>query len=182
MTDACRLTYPGQASVSQLINLGAPTGATPPEPLPPPDAELRCALAAADPVRIHGSAAAVLEHIADGLRWTRGMSIVRQRGDGSLGDRWPSVANALRKTDVDDAADQVTRSPLFRDLVAPAGVGSGRPVSTAEATRFGKAVVALVDRTRCAGCGEWWTASPVGASRWTCGCRSLIVVTRPSTR
>jgi hypothetical protein len=166
MTDACRLTYPA-ASSDQLSR---------------PDAELRRALAAVDPTRICGAAAAVLESIADGLHWTRGMSIVRGRGDGSLGDRWPSVANALRKTDVDDAADKVTRSPLFRDLVAPAGVDSGRPVSTAEATRFGKAVVALVDGTRCASCGEWWTASPAGATRWTCGCRSLVVVTRPSTR
>jgi len=168
--------------MSQLITLDAPTGTTSPEQFPVPDAELRRALAAVDPARICGAAAAVLEHIADGLHWTHGMSIVRRRGDGSLGDRWPSVANALRKTDVDDAAEQVTCSPLFRNLVAPARVDPGRPVSTAEVTRFGKAVVALVDRTRCASCGQWWTASPAGASRWTCQCRSLVVVSRSSTR
>src|SRR4051812_200718 len=164
--------------MSQLIDLGEPTGATSLEQLPFPEAELQRALAAVDPSRICGAAAEVLEHIADGLHWTRGMSIVRGRGDGSLGDRWPSVAYALRKSDVDDAAELVTRSPVFRNLIAPPGPGSGRPVSTAEATHFGKAVVALVDRTRCASCGQWWTASPAGASRWTCRCRSLVIVTR----
>jgi hypothetical protein len=182
MTDECRSTYPAGANTSQLINLGQPTGATSLEQLPFPEAELRRALATVDPTRICGAAAAVLEHIADGLHWTRGMSIVRRRGDGSLADRWPSVANALRKTDVDDAAERVTHSPVFRNLVAPPGRDCGRPVSTAEATRFGKAVVALADRTRCAACGEWWTASPPRASRWTCGCRSLVIVTRRSTR
>jgi len=73
-----------------------------PEQFQLPDAELRRALAAVDAASICGAAATALEHIADGLHWTRGMSIVRSRGDGSLGDRWPSVANALRKTDVDD--------------------------------------------------------------------------------
>ena len=168
--------------MSPLINLGEPAGAASLERLPCPEAELRRALVAVDATRICGAAAAVLEHIADGLHWTRGMSIVRRRGDGSLADRWPSVANALRKTDVDDAAEWVTHSPVFRNLVAPAGLDRGRPVSTAEATRFGRAVVALVDRTRCANCGQWWTASPAGGSRWTCRCRSLVIVTRRSTR
>src|SRR3954452_15274427 len=122
--------------MSALINLSEPAGAASLEQLPFPEAELRRALAAVDPARICGAAAAALEHIADGLHWTRGMSIVRRRGDGSLGDRWPSVANGLRKTDVDDAAEQVTHSPLFRNLVAPAGMASRRPVSTADATRF----------------------------------------------
>src|SRR5437764_316721 len=83
-------------------------------------------------------AGALLEHIADRLSWTRGMSIVRGRGDGSLGDRWPSVANALRKTDADEIGEQVTRSPVFRKLVAPQDDGQPRSVSTVEATRFGK--------------------------------------------
>src|SRR3954447_4035199 len=182
MTDECRSTSPAGPACPSGSTSGEPTGTTSLEQLPFPEAELRRALAAVDPTRICGAAAAVLEHIADGLHWTRGMSIVRRRGDGSLADRWPSVANALRKTDVDDAAEQVTHSPVFRNLVAPAGLDCGRPVSTAEATRFGKAVVALVDRTRCASCGEWWTASPAGASRWTCECRSLVIVTRRSTR
>src|SRR5947208_24473 len=143
---------------------------TPPdaEPLPRPDAELRRAMDAVDAAGISSAAAALLEHIADRLSWTQGMSIVRRRGDGSLGDRWPSVANALRKTDADDIAEQVTRSPIFRNLVAPQGHPAGRSVSTAEATRFGKAVLSLLRRTSCPTCGEWWSASAPGASRWTC--------------
>src|SRR3954464_697613 len=168
--------------MSQLIDLGEPTGATSLEQLPFPEAELQRALAAVDPTRICGAAAAGLEHIADGLHWTRGMSIVRRRGDGSLADPWASGANAVGKTGGGAAAEQVTHSPVLRNLVAPAGLDCGRPVSNAEATRFGKAGVALVDRAHCASCGEGWTASPVGASRWTCGCRSLVIVTRRSTR
>src|SRR5881398_1704741 len=131
---------------------------TPPdaEPLPLLDAELRRSMDAVDAAGISCAAAAVLEHIADRLSWTRGMSIVAGRGDGSLADRWPSVAHALRKTDADDIAEQVTRSPVFRNLVAPQGDDRGRSASTAEATRFGTAVLSLLRHTRCAGCGQWW--------------------------
>src|SRR3954447_17246204 len=151
------------------------------EPMPLPDAELRHAMDAVDAAGIACAAAAVLEHIADRLSWTRGMSIVRQRGDGSLADRWPSVANALRKTDADDIAEQITRSPVFRDLVARRD-HSARSVSTADARRFGKSVLVLLGHTHCTSCGQWWSASRPGASRWTCRCRSLTVVTRPTTR
>jgi len=129
------------------------------EPLPPPDAELRRAIDAVDAAGISRAAAAVLEHIADRLSWTRGMSIVRSRGDGSLADRWPSVANALRKTDADDIAEQITCSPVFRDLVAPRRVDSARSVSTAQAKRFAESVLKLLGHTHCTGCGQWWSAS-----------------------
>lgn len=164
---------------STLLALAGPPW---PESRPLCDAELRRAIEALDSDTITHAAGAVLEHIADKLGWTRGRSIVRGRGDGSLGDRWPSVANALRTTDADDIAEQVTRSPVFRKLVAPQGDGPGRLVPTVEATRFGKAVLTLLDHTRCAGCGQWWSASRPGASRWTCGCRSLVVASRPNSR
>src|SRR4051812_26114080 len=134
-------------------------------PLAPPDAELRRAMDAVDGARISCAAAAVLEHIADRLSWTRGMSIVRPRGDGSLGDRWPSVANALRKTDADDIAEQITRSPVFRDLVAPPRDDSARSVSNAQARRFAESVLVLLGHMHCTGCGQWWSASNPGASR-----------------
>jgi hypothetical protein len=152
------------------------------EPLPLPDAELRRAMDAVDAAGISSAAAAVLEHIADRLSWTRGMSIVRQRGDGSLADRWPSVANALRKTDADDIAEQITRSPVFRDIVAGPRDHSARSVSTAQARGFGESVLVLLGHTHCTDCGQWWSASRSGASRWTCRCRSVTVVTRPTTR
>jgi hypothetical protein len=110
------------------------------------------------------------------------MSIVRGRGDGSLEDRWPSVANALRKTDADDIVEQVTRSPVFRTLVAPERSGPPTSVSTVQASQFGEAVLSLLGHTRCADCEQWWSASPPGASRWTCRCRSLVVVSRQNTR
>ena len=163
-------------------NLVAPTGPTFREPGPPCDAELRRAIDARDPDGVTRAARALLAHIADRLSWTRGMSIVRGRGDGSLGDRWPSVANALRKTDADDIVEQVTRSPVFRTLVAPNGDGLPPSVSTLEATRFGEAVLTLLGHTRCADCEQWWTAAPTGASRWTCRCRSLVVASRRNTR
>src|SRR6266550_233535 len=84
---------------------------------PMPHLEFEDALEAHDAGRTGSAAAAVLEYIADGLSWTRGMSVVRRRGDGSLGDRWPSIAHALRKTDADDIAEQISRSAAFRRLV-----------------------------------------------------------------
>ena len=146
------------------------------------EAELRRAIAGVDREGICRESAMLLEQIADRLSWTRGMSIIRPRGGGFLADRWPSVAHALRKTDADDTAEQVTRSPVFRSLVAAHDGERAGSVSTAEATRFGKAVLALLDRTSCADCGEWWGASAPGASRWTCQCRSLVVVSRANTR
>ena len=146
------------------------------------DDELRRAIEAHDSKRITCAGGAVLEHIADRLSWTRGMSIVRARDDGSLAGRWPSVANALRKTDADDTAEQVTRSPAFRKLVARPGDGPDRSISTVEAARFGEAVLSLLGHIRCADCEQWWSAARPGASRWTCRCRSLVVVSRPNTR
>ena len=182
MPDTYRLPYRTGGGMSAPINRDALIRPTYRERPARPDAELRRAVDEADPAGISSAAAVLLDHIADSLSWTQGMSIVRRRGDGSLGDRWPSVANALRKTDADDIAEQVTRSPVFRKLVAPQGDAPGGSVSTAEASRFGEAVLSLLDRTNCAGCGEWWSAPAAGASRWTCRCRSLVVVTRPNTR
>jgi hypothetical protein len=175
------LPYRTGPTISGAINdaLNSPTSR---EPVPPVDAELRRAVDALDAAAICSATAELLEHMADRLNWTRGMSIVHRRGDGSLADRWPSVANALRKTNADDLAEQVTRSPIFRDLVAARRNGPGRSASTEEAMRFGKAVLSLLDRTRCADCGQWWSASAPGTSRWTCRCRSLVVVNRPNTR
>jgi len=182
MAEPCRSSHRADARMSGRANLNALTGATWREPAPLCDAELRRAIEALDPEGITSAAGALLEHIANRLSWTRGMSIARGRGDGSLADRWPSVANALRKTDADDIAEQVTRSPAFRTLVASRGDGHSRSVSTADATRFGKAVLAVLRHTRCAECGQWWSATPSGASRWTCHCRSLVVASRPNTR
>ena len=182
MAEQGRLRDRTARRMSGPSNLVALTGPTWREPRHLCDAELRRAIEARDPERVSRAAGALLEHIDDRLSWTRGMSIVRGRGDGSLGDRWPSVANALRKTDADEIGEQVTRSPVFRKLVASQDDGQPRSVSTVEATRFGKAVLTLLGHTRCAGCGEWWSASPPGASRWTCRCRSLVVASRPNTR
>jgi hypothetical protein len=158
------------------------TSPTIPDGVSPPGAKLRRAIDAGDPTGICRESERLLELIADRLGWTVGMSVVRRRGDGSLADRWPGVAHALRKTDADDAAEQVTRSPLFRGLAAPRGDEQAGTASAAEARRFGKAALSVLDRTNCAGCGEWWRASAPGASRWTCRCRSLVVVSRSNTR
>ena len=119
-----------------------------------PGAELQDAIDALDPARTRTAAAALLELITDGLSWTRGMSVVRQRGDRSLGDRWPSVAHVLRKTDADDIAEQITGSPVFRRLIGHRAPATS--MSTTETTRFGNAVLALLRHTRCERCGEWW--------------------------
>jgi len=182
MPEPSRLRDGAPTMLSGPINLLAPTRPTFREPGPLCDAELRRAIDARDPESVTRAAGAVLAHIADRLSWTRGMSIVRGRGDGSLEDRWPSVANALRKTDADDIAEQVTRSPVFRTLVAPEGHGLRTSVSTLEATRFGEAVLSLLGHTRCADCEQWWSAAPAGASRWTCRCRSLVIASRGNTR
>jgi hypothetical protein len=108
MPEPCRSsdrTYPRLFGRSDLVALTEPTW---PEPRPLRDAELRRAIEALDSDTNTHAAGALLEHIADRLSGTRGMSIVRGRGDGSLGDRWPRVANALRKTEADDMPN---RSP-----------------------------------------------------------------------
>jgi hypothetical protein len=150
-------------------------------PLATPDDGLRHALEGADDAAIRSAATAVLDDIAMRLGWTLGGSVVRRRNDGSLRDRWPGVAKALRTTDSDDAAEQVTFSPVFRDVVAARAPRARGSASAAETARFGRAVLALLDRTRCAGCAQWWSATP-GASRWTCRCGRLVVVSRTSTR
>src|SRR3954452_20506429 len=185
MTSPSRMQYSTAGSLSDLVDQVTLTRPPIAEVPSAPGADLRRAIGtieAADPAVMCRQSAQVMEQIADRLSWTAGMSIVRRRGDGSLGDRWPGVANALRKTDADDESEQVTRSPLFRSLVAAPHDHARATVSTAEARRFGEAVLSLLDRMNCADCGEWWTATSAGASRWTCRCRALVVVSRPHTR
>lgn len=139
-----------------------------------PDAGLRRAMDAADPVATCSAAGLLLEEIADRLSWTLGTSIKRRKNDRySLGDLWPGVAKQLRRLGAPAEVDAVDESLIFRNLVGAHFNEWARSVSTAEACGFGEAVLNLLALCRCDQCHQWVTGDGAAASSWRCRCGAV---------
>lgn len=59
----------------------------------------------------------LLENVCDTLSWTLGVSLTRRRDDRyTIGDLWPPVRKALRKTPVRPTTDEIDRYLHLRNL------------------------------------------------------------------
>ena len=126
---------------------------------------------------ICSSSGLLLEEIADRLSWTLGCGVTRRRGDRyTLGDLWPGVAKALRRTDAAETAAAVEGSLVLRNLIGAHFNEWARSISTAEAARFGAATMSLLDRTHCKKCGQWLIPAAAGVKRWSCRCGAVAIV------
>ena len=141
-----------------------------------PEASLQRALDDGDPVLICATAGLLLEETADRLSWVLPTSVTRRRADRyTLGDLWPGVAKKLKKTRIASIAEDVTQSAVFRNLVGAHFNEWARSLSTAEASRFGSSVLALVSAVRCGDCGTWLLPGGDSAVRWTCKCGAVAL-------
>lgn len=139
-----------------------------------PDERLLRALADSDPVSICGAAGLLLEEISDRVSWTIGTSVTRRRGDRyTLGDLWPGVAKALKRTELNEAVEEAGASVVLRNLVGAHFNEWARGLSTSEARRFGDGVLALYRGLHCEDCGSWVQPDASGAGRWFCRCGRL---------
>lgn len=129
-----------------------------------------------DPVTICGIAGRSLEELCDNLSWRLHTSVERKAEDKyTLGDLWPGVRKALRKTVADGPADQINDSMYLRNIAGAHYNDWASVLSLAEATEFAEAVVQLIDRTFCPNCGSWivLAKSPGTKASCTCGAKKL---------
>jgi hypothetical protein len=134
-----------------------------------PSRPLEAALAGGIPTAICSASGLLLEEIAERLSWTLPSSVVRRRGDRyTLGDTWPGVAKRLRKLGMATEVEAVEASLPLRNLVGAHFNEWARTVSSKEAQRFGRAVLAVYACVRCPRCDGW--IEPAGKERYVCRC------------
>ena len=115
---------------------------------------------AADPSGICGSAGRLLEQTCDALSWRLGVSVTRRREDRyTLGDLWPSIHKALRRTDIAALCAAVDQTHGLRNITGAHYNEWAESLTLSEAEQFGNAVLALVGATWCEDCHDWISRS-----------------------
>ena len=103
---------------------------------------LQYQLDAGDPAGICSSAGRLLEQACDHLSWRLGTSVVRRVGDKyTLGDLWPGVSKACRKTSLGPVCNRVDELYALRNLAGAHYNQWAEALSLDEAERFGAAVL-----------------------------------------
>lgn len=117
---------------------------------------LRRELEHGDPAAICAAAGRLLEQASDHLSWRMGSSVIRRREDKyTLGDLWPGVRKALRRTSVERVCDRIDRLYGLRNLAGAHYNSWATSLSTHEAIEFGDAVLELASATWCPDCHDW---------------------------
>lgn len=131
---------------------------------------LKEAIERGDVTTICALAGILHEAIADRLSWTLPISITRRPSDRyTLGDLWPPIVKALRKTTVAPVVDSVDRWVHLRNLAGAHYNEWARSLSVGEARAYGHAVLDLANSVRCTACGRW--IERIGsAPKWECRC------------
>lgn len=123
-----------------------------------------------DPATICGVAGRALEELCDNLSWRLRVSVQRQHQDKyTLGDLWPGVRKALRRTSADDAAERVGGTAYLRNVAGAHFNEWAQSLSLTEATAFGSAVIDLVEATFCRSCGSWVSLGKGANAACQCG-------------
>lgn len=125
----------------------------------------------------------LLERASNHLSVALPTSVTRRKDDRyTLGDLWPGVAKALRKTTLGQLADDVERWLHLRNLIGAHHNEWAQTLARDEATTFGQAVLSLVSHVWCEHCGSWVDAVRHGSGKvlyWSCRCACTEV--RPSS-
>jgi hypothetical protein len=144
-----------------------------------PNSGLRAALVHGEPYQICAEAGLLLERIAHHLSYALPISVTRRRGDKyTLGDLWPGVLKALRRTTVTDTASAVERWIHLRNMLGAHYNEWAESLSRDEAHTFGTSVLALSKLVWCAACRTWVDAVRRGndVSEWRCKCGARALV------
>ena len=129
------------------------------------------AMTVGDIVAICSHAGLVLEEVSNRLSWTLPTAVTRRKEDKyTLGDLWPGVYKALKKTSVKDVALDIDRHIQLRNLVGAHFNEWARNLSVHEADEFGQAVLSLLRQVRCDMCHTWIESVSQKNNKWTCRC------------
>ncbi len=124
--------------------------------LPSLTSNLELQLRSGDPGTICGTAGRLLEQASDQLSSRLGTSVTRRPGDKyTLGDLWPGVAKALKRTSVSSLCAQIDTLYSLRNLAGAHYNQWAESLSLSEAEEFGEAVLAFARATWCSDCHEW---------------------------
>lgn len=144
-----------------------------------PTAGVDRALLDGEVYQICSEAGLLLERLSGHLSYTLPISVVRRRDDKyTLGDLWPGVLKALRKTTLRDLADNVERWVHLRNLLGAHFNEWANTLGRSEAEQFGTAVRDFAVGVWCAECGLWTEPVRQGSSRvtrWSCRCGSVAI-------
>ncbi len=123
----------------------------------------------------------LLERLSHELSVALPISVVRKSGDRyTLGDLWPGILKALRKTTAASLAEAVDRWLHLRNLLGAHYNDWAQSVALSEAQQFGTAAIALNRALSCDGCSTVVSLDTVSRDSWHCRCGALVVAKRPS--
>lgn len=135
---------------------------------------LREAVARADERAVASATGLLLEEVANELSWRLGTSVTRREGDRyTLGDLWPGVAKALKRTNLKRTVEEIDLRIDIRNLLGAHYNDWADGISWSDIRRLGEDALATYDATHCSSCNSW--ASRAGASV-TCMCGNLVLL------
>jgi hypothetical protein len=138
-------------------------------------AALRAALKDGDPSLVAVVSGRTLEQMSDTLSWILNVSVKRRRDDRyTLADLWPPVRKVLGKTKASSVTAEIDEFLHLRNLIGAHPNAWAQGVSRTEATRFGKAILALLVYVRCQSCDRWIEGSPQ-KNTWVCRCGATVL-------
>jgi hypothetical protein len=139
------------------------------------DGGLKSALICGEVYQVCAEAGRLLERVSGLLSFAIPISVTRRKDDKyTLGDLWPGVLKALKKTSAAEAALEVDRWVNLRNLSGAHYNESASSLSRSEARAFGDSVLQLCDKvwcTDCAGLVEWIKTSTSSVVEIRCRCR-----------
>jgi AAA15 family ATPase/GTPase len=124
-------------------------------------------------INVCAQAGLLLEEICNKLSWILPISVIRRKEDKyTLGDLWPGVYKVLRKTNIQDIAEEIDKWIHLRNLVGAHYNEWARSLSLQEARLFGKAVLQLSGQVQCKICSEW---IKLRDKYWACRCSNINI-------
>ena len=140
---------------------------------------LKTAIAGSDPRIMCTYAGLLAEHLCDRLSIALGTSVRRRDGDRyTLGDMWPGILKALRRTEVAPEAEELGRWIYLRNMVGAHQNEWATPIPHTDAQFFAEAALQLLHRFYCEECLMWIKARD-GALSCRCG---AVTMQLPATR
>jgi recombinational DNA repair ATPase RecF len=119
-------------------------------------ASLSDALDRSDMQAAASASGVLLEQICQELSWRLAASVQRRPGDRyTLGDLWPGVKSALRKTSAKPVCDELDQLIVIRNLIGAHYNEWAAAISDADVLRLAAAAQSLYELTFCPTCHTW---------------------------
>jgi energy-coupling factor transporter ATP-binding protein EcfA2 len=144
---------------------------------------LETAIESGEIYQICSEAGLLLERVCNQLSYALPISITRRREDKyTLGDLWPGVLKLLKRTDLQQEAEDVDRWIHLRNLVGGHFNEWAVSLSREESVSFGRGVLSLSDRVWFSDCDSWVDAVRFAnkITEWRCSCGKHRIVPRAS--